>query len=102
MTGGERYTYTITTDRAEALQLAKDILVMLYDEDGREFSYNHLLRILAELDDVHIHDDVTVYDAVEDEFYPLVGTKFATSETDDMLDAGHPYIVFDKSFISES
>ena len=48
--------------------------------------------LLADCDTCDLDDNVTVYDAESDEFYPADLIEF--EESDDVLDSGHMFISF--------
>lgn len=58
------------------------------------FTYRQLLEKLNQLPDERLDDTATVYDQVEDEFYAAHGLEI--NDLDDVLDLGHPYIVFNE------
>ena len=53
-------------------------------------TYYELLRKLQELDSEQLELDVTVYDAGNDEYYPVTALEFDSSS--DVLDEEHPII----------
>lgn len=57
-------------------------------------TYQDLLNQLQGLNAEQLKQDVTVYAQGLDEYYGLVSDyPFTYSETDDVLDMGHPYLV---------
>ena len=56
--------------------------------------YRDLLTELQLLSEEQLNQDVTVYVSEQDEYYPLVPDyPVAVSETDDVLDSDHFYLV---------
>ena len=57
-------------------------------------TYRELANQIAVLTEQQLNQDVTVYIQGVDEYYGLVGDyPFVFSNTDDILDTDHPYLV---------
>jgi hypothetical protein len=56
-------------------------------------TYAELLNILYAMPKDRLEDDVVVFDAEEDEFYPVSSAEFSNEETNDVLDQGHLFLV---------
>jgi hypothetical protein len=65
-------------------------------KDGKDqrMKYRELLAKLQMFDDEQLEQDVTVLDENNDEFYPVETLEYACEEKIDVLDSGHPYLVF--------
>ena len=57
-------------------------------------TYGELLKKLSTLSPAQLKHTVTVYGEDADEFYPTTDTVTSNSETNDVLDDGHFYLVF--------
>ncbi len=53
-------------------------------------TYKDLLEILSELNEEQLNMDVTVYDSIDDEFFPI--DEILTAEND-VLDKDHLYFI---------
>ena len=59
-----------------------------------KITYRKLKEQLEKLSEEQLDADVSIYDGSADEFYEAEGILEITPEgEDDVLDAGHPYIV---------
>lgn len=56
-------------------------------------TYRELLDLLDEVPEDHLHDTITIYDPVCDEYFAVVDSAFAEEETNDVLDDGHLYLI---------
>ena len=55
-------------------------------------TYRQLLKVLQEAEDARLDDDVTIYDASEDEFFAVESVNVQLE--DDVLDEGHIYLSY--------
>jgi hypothetical protein len=58
-------------------------------------TYAELLNILYSMPKDRLEDTITIYDAENDEYYPITRTEFSDEETNDVLDKGHLFLVRD-------
>jgi len=56
-------------------------------------TYKQLIKSLMEIPAERLDDTVTVFDPDQDDFCGVNHLELATEETNDVLDAGHAYLV---------
>jgi hypothetical protein len=61
----------------------------------QQMTYAELLNILYSMPKDRLEDTITIYDAENDEYYPITRTEFSDEETNDVLDKGHLFLVRD-------
>ena len=54
-----------------------------------QLTYRQLAKIISELPESNQDDNVTVFDSVNNEFYPATKAATVTEKETDVLDAGH-------------
>lgn len=54
-------------------------------------TYRKLKETLDKMTDEQLDSNLTIHDELSDEYYPIE-IKIKESETDDVLDAGHPFL----------
>jgi vacuolar-type H+-ATPase subunit E/Vma4 len=55
-------------------------------------TYRQLLKVIQNIPDNYLDDDVTIYIKQEDEYFAASGTEIADEATNDVLDPGHLFI----------
>jgi hypothetical protein len=57
-------------------------------------TYRELLKLLAEMSEEILDQNVTVFDSESKEYYPMV--KYSVTKEDDVLDKGHLFLSYDR------